>query len=42
MSDTPLSMVLLYTFGDLVFALLTAVVLVIPIAVPAVVWFLRR
>jgi hypothetical protein len=42
MPETPLSLTLLYAFGDVVFALLAATVLVLPVAIPAGVWYLRR
>lgn len=42
MAETPLPLALLYALGDVIFALLAATVLAIPVAVPAVVWYLRR
>jgi len=42
MSETPLTLTLLYALGDVVFALLAATVLVVPVAVPAAYWWLTR
>lgn len=42
MTDQSITLGVLYVIGDLLFALLAGLVLVVPLAIPVALWWLRR